>query len=73
MCGVFSGVFEELGFLSSVTAYETFKEGELQLPGTNGGSLRGFLGTHLPHRQERLFDFKSVALAGIDFKNSTYK
>ncbi len=38
----------------------------------NGGSLGGFLGTHLSQRQERLFDFKSVALAGIDVKNSTY-
>ena len=46
---------------------------EFKVPGTNGGSLRVFLGRHLPHRQERLFDFKSVALAEIDAKNSTYK
>ena len=43
-------------------------EGEFKVP-----SPKGFLGIHLPHRQERLFDFKSVALAGIDAKNSTYK
>ena len=47
--------------------------GEFKVLGTNGGSLRGFLGIHLPYRQERLFDFKSVALAVLDVKNSTYK
>ena len=35
--------------------------------------LKVFLEIHLPHRQARSFDFKGVALAGIDAANSTYR
>jgi len=35
--------------------------------------LKGFLGKHSPHRQDRLFKFQGFALVEIDAKNSTYK